>query len=161
MARWSEFEASDPELAKTGRGMLYQFGPGLAYLATVRADGGPRLHPFCPVIAEGGLFGLIGPSPKRGDLLRDGRYALHSFPAVERDDEFYLTGRATPVDDPERAEAVRRAYLATGATSTEDERIFEFHLEHVLLSQYKARGEPDNWPPKRSHWHAPGRAGPG
>ena len=155
MSRWSEFEGAAPELAATGRGMLYQFGPGLAYLATVRADGGPRLHPFCPVIAEGGLFGLIGPSPKQGDLIRDGRYALHSFPAAERDDEFYATGRATLVEDPVLAEAVRRAYLATGATSSEDERIFEFHVAHVLISQYKPRGDPDYWPPKRTHWHPP------
>ena len=155
MARWSEFEAAEPGLAATGRAMLYQFGPGLAFLATVRADGGPRLHPVCLVIAEGGLFGLIVPSPKQGDLLRDGRYALHTFPSADQDDELYLTGRATVVDDPDRAGAVRRAYLATGATSSEDERIFEFHLEHVLLSQYKPRGEPDNWPPDRSHWHAP------
>jgi hypothetical protein len=154
MLRWCEFEVEAPELSRCGREMLFKFGPGLAYLATVRADGGPRLHPFCPVIAEGGLYGLIGPSPKQADLLRDRRYALHSFPQADRDDEFYLTGRADRLEDPERAAGVRRAYLATGATSSDDELIFEFRLEHALLSRYKPHGEPDNWPPKRDHWHA-------
>ena len=33
-----------------------------------------------------------GSSPKCRDLERDGRYALHSFPPVEKDDEFAVTG---------------------------------------------------------------------
>lgn len=154
MVRWSEFEAAAPRLAETGRTMLYRFGPGLAYLATVRSDGGPRLHPFCPVIALGGLYGLIGPSPKQGDLRRDGRYALHSFPDPDRDDEFFVAGRVREVEDPSFAADVRRAYLATGAGSSDDERIFEFLVERVLLSEYKKREEPDNWPPKRTVWRA-------
>ena len=77
MARWSDFEAANPQLAKTGQAMLYQFGPGLAYLATIRADGGPRLHPFCPVIAEGGLFGLIGASSATRRRRPAGLYQSH------------------------------------------------------------------------------------
>ena len=42
------------------------------------------------------MFLLIGPSPKRRDLLRDGRFALHSFPSPQVDDEFYLTGTVLP-----------------------------------------------------------------
>ncbi len=155
MARWNEFEAAASELAATGRKMIYQFGPGLGFLATVRADGGPRVHPFCPIVAEGGLFGLIGSSPKQTDLLRDGRFAIHTFPAEDRDDEFYLTGRAIHHEDPELEKAVRVVYLATGATSSDDELMFEFDIEHVLLASYKKRGEPDNWPPLYTKWHAP------
>jgi hypothetical protein len=60
---------------------LFQFNVGLAFLATVRSDGAPRLHPVCPVLSNDRLFVLITPaSPKRQDLLRDGRYALQSFP---------------------------------------------------------------------------------
>jgi hypothetical protein len=157
MARWDEFERSVPRLAARGREILYHFGVALGYLATVRADGGPRVHPFCPILHAGGLYGLIGPSPKQRDLLRDGRYAIHSFPLPDRDDEFYVTGTAAPRDDPSLREAVRATYLATGGGSDGSERLFEFDIEHVLLSTYKKRGEPGNWPPAYEKWHAPGR----
>ena len=35
----------------------------IALLATARRDGGPRLHPFCPVLAAGRLFAAIPPAP--------------------------------------------------------------------------------------------------
>ena len=156
MATWSEFEHARPEMAAAGRKLLYQFGIGLGYLATVRKDGGPRLHPFCPILTDGGLYGLIAASPKQRDLLRDGRYAIHTFPSPDRDDEFYLTGRAIRRDDAELTHTVRAAFLATGGTSTNDEMLFEFDIEHVLLDTYKKRGEPDNWPPIYTKWHAAG-----
>src|SRR5262245_24393908 len=118
MATWIEFEKDSPAMAAAGRKLLYQFGPGLGYLATVRRDGGPRLHPICPTLHEGRLYGLIGPSPKQGDLLRDGRYALHTFPCPEVDDEFYLTGRAHRRDDAKIVAGVRASFAATGVTSS-------------------------------------------
>jgi hypothetical protein len=155
MAAWHEFERSSPRLAARGREILYNFGVPLGYLATVRPDGGPRVHPFCPILCGGGLFGLIGPSPKQRDLLRDGRYAIHSFPLPDRDDEFYVTGIAAARDEPSLREAVRAAYLATGGGSDGSERLFEFDLDRILLSTYKKRGEPDNWPPRYEKWHTP------
>jgi hypothetical protein len=153
MATWNDFEKAAPEMAAAGRRMLHQFGPGLGYLATVRRDGGPRVHPICPVLHDGRLYGLIASSPKQADLLRDGRYALHTFPCKDVDDEFYVTGRARRRGE-DLAEAVRATFLATGATSTNDEMLFELDLEHVLLSTYKQRGEPDNFPPRYRKWHA-------
>jgi hypothetical protein len=156
MAAWQEFERASPALAARGRAILYHFGVPLGYLATVRRDGGPRVHPFSPILFEGALYGLIGPSPKQRDLLRDGRHAIHSFPLPDRDDEFYVSGRALPRDDPSLAEAVRAAYRATGGGSDGSERLFEFGVERALLSTYKKRGEPDNWPPVYQKWRAPG-----
>src|SRR5215510_2111058 len=73
MTSWSEFEAREPEMAAAGKKLLYQFGVGLAFLATVRKDGAPRLHPICPTVVDGDLYALILPvSPKCGDLKRDG-----------------------------------------------------------------------------------------
>src|ERR687890_1085992 len=100
MASWSEFAAASPQLASGIRAVLQQYGPGMGYLATVRPDGGPRVHPVSPVISDGGLYCFVIDSPKRRDLERDGRYALHAFPPEENDDEAFLTGRATPVHDP-------------------------------------------------------------
>jgi hypothetical protein len=56
MKRWSEFADERPEMAGAGRALIYQFRVGLGYLATVRKDGAPRVHPVCPVIANGGLY---------------------------------------------------------------------------------------------------------
>src|SRR5215213_8899952 len=108
---WGDFRRARPDLADAGRGLMYQFGVGLAFLATVRSDGGPRVHPMCPVIAESGLFAFLVPSPKRDDLHRDGRYAMHSFPADENEDAFYLTGRAASVRDPERRRELEVRFL--------------------------------------------------
>jgi hypothetical protein len=63
VTRWAEFEAAMPEMAAEGRKLLYRFGSGLGFLATVRPDGGPRLHPMCPILAEGGLWARYGPRP--------------------------------------------------------------------------------------------------
>src|SRR5687767_6273458 len=92
MATWSEFEAAEPEMAAIGRGLLEQHQ--LAYLATVRADGSPRLHPVSPQIIEGQLF-VATPrsSPKAQDQIRDGRYVMHMLPGQD-DAEFRLRGRA-------------------------------------------------------------------
>jgi CubicO group peptidase (beta-lactamase class C family) len=56
MKRWSEFAAERPDMAEAGHTLIYQFRVGLGYLATVRKDGGPRVHPVCPVVAKGGLY---------------------------------------------------------------------------------------------------------
>src|SRR5262245_7312768 len=115
MQRWSGFEAERPAVAEAGRALIYQYGVGLGFLATIRKDGGPRLHPVCPVIANGGLYVFIGnKSPKLRDLLRDGRFALHAFPNKDVDDEFSASGCARRVDDPAVREVVYAAYIATG-----------------------------------------------
>jgi hypothetical protein len=156
MLRWQEFEQSAPGLAEEGRKLITSFGLGLGYLATIRRDGGPRIHPFCPIFHQGGLYGLILPaSPKCGDLRRDGRFAIHAFPLPDRDDEFYLAGRARPAD--KLAAAVRATFLAQegSPTSTGDEACFEFLLERALLARYPKRGEGPAWPPVYTKWRAP------
>jgi pyridoxamine 5'-phosphate oxidase-like protein len=139
MVPWREFAAAAPDLAQAGRSLLNQFGVGLAFLATVRKDGAPRLHPVCPVLSEDRLFVLITPeSPKRHDLLRDGRYALQTFPQPRPgSDEFYITGRALVVDDPATRSAVfRDAKHMANALETAFElsidRVMHTRWEHVL-----------------------------
>jgi pyridoxamine 5'-phosphate oxidase-like protein len=139
MVPWKEFAAAAPDLAQAGRSLLNQFGVGLAFLATVRKDGAPRLHPVCPVLSEDRLFVLITPeSPKRHDLLRDGRYALQTFPQPRPgSDEFYITGRALVVDDPATRSAVfRDAKHMANALETAFElsidRVMHTRWEHVL-----------------------------
>src|SRR2546428_14025687 len=76
---WGDFRRLRPDLAEAGRRLLYQFGVGLGFLGTVRGDGGPRIHPICPLLTDDGLYAFLAPSLKRDDLRRDPRYALHSF----------------------------------------------------------------------------------
>src|SRR5947209_9062943 len=119
MVTWAEFAAAEPELADAGRSQLYQFGVGLAFLATVRRDGAPRLHPVCPVLSGDHLFVLITPtSPKQHDLRRDGRYALQTFPQpTAGSDESYVAGQHLLVEDSaKRAPVLRGADHAGGAT---------------------------------------------
>jgi len=100
MATWREFESEATAIAAVAR-MLW---PGItalergepkppeapwfpvAFLATSRRDGSPRLHPFCPVLAAGRLFAVIPrSSPKGDDLRRDPRCAIHALPGPEDD----------------------------------------------------------------------------
>jgi hypothetical protein len=101
-------------------------------------------------VVEGVLSALIGPTHKRADLKRDGRYALHSFPSRDKDDEFLVMGRARFVDDLKRTERVREDLKARGMTSTEDEGLFEFGIERAMYADYP--GGLGTWPPKYSIW---------
>jgi hypothetical protein len=137
MASWSEFAADAPRLASTIRSIMQQYGPGLGYLATVRADGGPRVHPVSPVITDYGLFCFIIDSPKRRDLERDGRYALHSFPPEDSDDEAYIAGHARLVTDPARVEQLATHLRAAPHV---DWRLFEFDIEVAMLARHGRTG---------------------
>src|SRR3989304_5573222 len=111
MMTWGECRAARPDLAEAGRALFYQFGVGLAFLSTVRPDGGPRVHPMCPIVVDDHLYAFIVPSPKRADLSRDGRYAMHCFPPAQNEDAFYITGRAEPRRDAELRERVARLFF--------------------------------------------------
>jgi hypothetical protein len=66
MATWAEFERAEPDLAAFGK-------------ATLRADGSPRLHPVSPWFGAGFMaVSFRARSPKIDEILRDGRYAMHS-----------------------------------------------------------------------------------
>lgn len=154
MATWQDLIDAEPELAADGLRLLTQFGPGLGFLATVRPDGGPRLHPICPVVADGELWAfIIDASPKCGDLRRDGRYALHAFPPEATDDELAITGRAFEVPDAhpgdDRWTSIQAATTASvGAAS---EVLFRLELESVMVATYEARGA---FPPAYRTWRA-------
>jgi hypothetical protein len=145
---WSRFASSSPSLAAEVRSLLEQYGAGFGYLATVRRDGGPRVHPVSPVIADGGLFCFVLASPKRRDLERDGRYALHTYPAESTDDEAYLAGRARPVDDLTRRDRVARLHRAAPDV---DWRLFELAIDvAVVTHRTDFQATPDH-----RIWHAP------
>jgi hypothetical protein len=156
MVSWLGFTEQQPDLAAQGKSLLYQHGVGLAFLATIRPDGNPRLHPMCPLIADGGLFAFIVPSPKQRDLNRSGAYALHSFPCPANEDAFYITGHATLVSDIGQRDALGEQFVAErkgfGADPpSRDDALFEFDIESCLLTRTTGHGDPA---PDHTVWRA-------
>ena len=142
---WKILEAQQPELAAFGGERL---NGKVAYLATVRKDGAPRVHPMTPIIGEGRLFVFMEPtSPKGHDLQRDGRYAIHCGVSDTSgvSGEFTLTGRAHRVDDPElRAVAVR----VSSYVPADRYILFEFEVETAAATTY-----PGDRPVRRNWKH--------
>jgi len=131
--RWEQFAGSAPRLAVAGAELLRQFTVG--YLATVRGDGMPRVHPVSVALADGGLFiFVLAHTPKLADLRRDGRYALHSFPRLPTEDqwddeEFMIGGRAVPVLDPAMRKHVSAAHNDAVAPGSE---LFELRIGRAV-----------------------------
>jgi len=153
---WLVFKQQEPEMAAQGKSLLYQHGVGLAFLATIRPDGRPRVHPMCPLISGDGLFAFIVPSPKQRDLKRSGAYALHSFPCPTNEDAFYVTGQAGLEPDAHRREALARQFVAEReaigvAAPSEDDALFQLDIESCLLTRTTGHG--DSAPDHRV-WHA-------
>jgi pyridoxamine 5'-phosphate oxidase-like protein len=142
---WADLAAEAPHLEAFGRRRLER---RIAYLATVRADGSPRVHPVSPFIGAGCLAIYMEPTSfKVADLRRDARYALHC--AVEDNEggegEFYVTGRAEEITDALRRAAAVGWAEAVGYDPVDRHVFFEFKLGYVLATTY------DNGP-KRQRW---------
>jgi hypothetical protein len=87
------------------------------------------------------------PGPKRHDLRRDGRFALHSetFPPPDHEDACHLTGRAVELDDAAlRAELRTRFSAERGGVEPwagfEDQALFELRIASCLVTLTDARG---------------------
>jgi len=151
MKSWNEFSMEEPELAEVGRNLFFQSRAhvGLAFLATLRKDGAPRLHPVSLVFSKGHLYVLIPPtSPKCADLKRDGRYAMQAFPPPENEgnEEFYLAGRAEFIRDL----AIRQALISdTRIHVDESEVLFELLLDRAMYTRLANRGAPNEYPMHR------------
>jgi hypothetical protein len=170
MATWAAFEREAPELAAVaamlwpGVHALHRGEPPpasqpsfeVAYLATTRPDGSPRLHPFCPFLAAGNLLAAIPQSsPKGHDLRRDPRCVIHAMPGPE-DDELCIRALASEVGDNVQK---RAAAVAIGETSgvggmsetMAHDPLFEFDLVQVDTARWLAIGQPGTRA-ERSQW---------
>ena len=146
MGSWKEFRQQAPKLAEFGKA---RFDRGVAYLGTVRPDGGPRVHPVTPILGEQ-LFLFMEPtSPKGKDLQRDPRYTLHC--AVEDSGggkgEFYVRGQAQLVQDSGlRAQAVE----AASYDPADRYILFVLSVEFAFMNIY------ENGTPNTQRWLASG-----
>ena len=148
MKSWSDFSAEQPELAEHGRKMLLRSRDhvGLAFIATLRKDGSPRLHPISLILSQSHAYMIIPcASPKCADLLRDGRYALQASPPPNNEDgeEFYFAGCAKQIQDS----IVQQVLIdETGITVEENELLFEMFLERAMYTKLVNRGTYDEHP---------------
>jgi hypothetical protein len=154
---WAQFAEERSDLESVAHAMLYEHGLGLGFLATVRADGGPRVHPICPIMA-GNLYAFIVPGPKLVDLRRDARYALCSETCAppRHDDNLYITGVVEELHDLGLRERLTSQLLAERSLSEpwpdfENEPLLELHVERVLVTLTFAR---DGLPAGHTTWTA-------
>ncbi|WP_067708031.1 pyridoxamine 5'-phosphate oxidase family protein [Nocardia yamanashiensis] len=78
MTSWSEFAVAAPHISSIFTRRHAATG-NLCMLATVRADGSPRISPMEPRIFEGQLWvGGMPNTTKFADLARDPRFCLHT-----------------------------------------------------------------------------------
>ena len=148
MATWKEFAAAVPELAAFGAQRLTG---RVTYLATLRSNGAPRVHPVTLHIGDGQLFVYMEPtSPKAHDLQRDCRYAIHN--SVENtnggEGEFAIRGQAKVVDDSKARTAFFEIATTEGFHPDNRYIFFEFSIENALATVY------DGDQPKRNRWDA-------
>src|SRR5258706_5012249 len=140
---WSKLESQAPDIAEFSKTRLHN---KVAYLATTRKDGAPRVHPFTPIIGEGHFFVFMEPtSPKVNDLRRDARYAVHCAVTDNSGEsgEVVVTGKARFIEDAELRALAIKVCLYQYA---ERYILFEFDVESVMTTEY-----PDG-KAVRKHW---------
>ena len=103
MPSWDAVEQAEPEFAARVRALM-EAGRHKT-IATIRADGAPRISGIECEFADGALrFGSMTGARKGADLARDPRFALHGptfHPEVGKEGEWpgeaKIAGRAVPV----------------------------------------------------------------
>ena len=132
MASWSEIEAAEPAFVERARARL---DAGVhKTIATLRADGSPRISGIEIFLAEGDLwFGSMPRARKAADLQRDPRFALHgpsSDPPGWAGDA-KLSGRAEEIVEPEHR---LRVFRSQGSDPpSDDSQLFRADIDELVL----------------------------
>jgi uncharacterized pyridoxamine 5'-phosphate oxidase family protein len=149
MQSWKTFADAEPEMAEKGRALLYQRGDGEGLLATVAADGTPRIHPLNVGIVDGRLLLFVQDrSAKARDLAANPHYALHAHQEQAHPHEFLVRGEASLVTDPEvRADAAGQWFFTVSDTYP----LYELLIANALLGE---RDSADDWPPRYRSWRS-------
>jgi len=148
MPAWETIEQSEPEFAERVR-RLFDAGRHKT-IATLRADGSPRISGIECEFAEGHLrFGSMSGARKGADLKRDARFALHG-PTFHPE-----TGKEN--DWPGEAKIAGRAIPAGPVTTDEsseqpDGELFIAEISEVVITQLNAEATKlvvESWTPER------------
>lgn len=155
MSTWSAVLTAAPELAKKVQARFDAHG--LAMLATLRADGYPRLCPVEALFTDETIWlGMMPDSRKALDLVRDPRLSMHN--ATEdrnvSEGDAKLVGRAVEVTDEAEVDRARGIFAAhTGHPPPEgpmhlftvDVREISFLKpagDHLDIESWREGGEP-------------------
>jgi hypothetical protein len=148
VAAWKEFEQAEPEFAGRVR-RLFEAGRHKT-IATLRADGSPRISGIETELAEGELrFGSMKDARKGADLERDPRFALHGptfHPEEGKEREWpgeaKIAGRAIPAGP-----------VTTDETSEEpDGELFVADITEVVITHLNPEATKlviESWTPER------------
>lgn len=139
---WRVVMVSEPEFAQ--RAQTIMDAHRHKTIATLRADGSPRISGIEASFVQGQLwFGSMPDARKGHDLRRDPRFALHSAsvdPPEGQESSWSgdakLSGRAVPVTDPDERDAVRQAL---GAPPGQNPDLFRADIDEVVITRV---GEP-------------------
>ena len=150
MPAWGDIEHAEPEFAARAR-RLFDAGRHKT-IATLRADGSPRISGIESEFADGELrFGSMPEARKLADLRRDPRFALHgpTFHPVEGKEgdwpgEAKIAGRAVPAGPVSGGE---------GDEQPEGEMFVADITEVVIthLNPEATRLVVESWTPERGH----------
>ena len=140
MARWQDVVDSEPEFANR---VLERFTASKhAFLATIRADGSPRITGIETTFTAGEVWlGMMPGSRKAQDLQRDPRFALHSASDDAPSDDpsawpgdAKLRGLAVAVTDP-ATRAVAMGAMPGGGHPPDDIPLFRLDLADVVVTR--------------------------
>ncbi|NUR08961.1 MAG: pyridoxamine 5-phosphate oxidase [Nocardioidaceae bacterium] len=123
MATWREVEAAEPAFARRVRELFDAHRHKT--IATLRADGSPRISGIEAVFDDGELsFGSMPHARKGADLRRDPRFALHSATVDPVD--------GAEADWPGEAKIAGRAVAAGATTEGPEGDLFHADVTEVV-----------------------------
>ena len=136
MPSWGEIEQIAPELAGYARALLDAHVHKT--LATVRADGSPRVSGIEAKFIDGELwFGSMPGSRKNADLARDPRFALHSgsLDPPDWEGDAKVAGVVEDVEDPVRKRAIFNAMGADPEQIGLDSKLYRCDVREVAVTR--------------------------
>jgi len=139
MASWGEIETDAPDLAHLAQALLEAHVH--KFLATLRADGSPRISGIEAKFIEGDLwFGSMPGSRKGADLARDPRFALHSGsidpPGWEGDAK--VSGVVEKIVDRDRKAAIFAAMGAPAEMVEDGSELYRCDVREVAVTRLTA-----------------------
>ncbi len=141
--RWRDFSVECPELAGLAQDRFRR--DQLMLLGTLRPDGSPRISAVECDFVDGELVtGMIYRSVKAGDLRRDARVTVHSWPPGKDnpDGDLKFYGRAVELTDPAAKRAYEDAIFARIQwRPTEPYHCFGFEIESAGYLRFKEEAE--------------------
>lgn len=142
MSTWSDVLTAAPELAQKVQARFDAHG--LALLATIRADGYPRVSPIEALFTDETVWlGMMRDSRKAFDLLRDPRLAMHNATEDKNvaEGDAKLVGRAVAVTADEEIDRARKIFAAHTAHPPPEGPMHLFTVDVLEIAFLKPAGD--------------------